>query len=178
MKIFALITILLLSGCSSPSAVDKVAEGRVVPCSSLSIEEKYVGGTPLDCLDGSGPLQLEQLRGPLVLNIWGSWCAPCKEEIPYFVDFYAKAEGKVALAGVAVEEPNTRDAQDFIRKHGMTWPNFIDRDGHTRASFGMGVPVTLFINKSGRIVHRHVGVLTSEAQLLKLTRKYLRINLR
>ena len=59
----------------------------------------------------------------------------------------------------------------------MTWPNLIDPDGRTRGDFGMGVPVTWFIDESGGVVYKKIGVLKNEAELRNLTLKYLHIGI-
>lgn len=107
----------------------------------------------------------------------GSWCAPCVEEIPHFVRFYEKAKGAVQLVGVNVEEANLQDAQEFVVENGITWPNLYDFDGRSRQYFGLGVPVTWFIAANGDVVYKHIGVINSELELIKLTQKHLGIKI-
>ena len=89
---------------ATPSAISK---GELVDCSSLVVDPT-VEGTELECLDGSAGITLEALRGPAIVNVWGSWCGPCKEEMPLFVEFYAKAKDKVTLLGIDVEEADRK----------------------------------------------------------------------
>lgn len=171
----AFLLALALTGCTS--AEKEVAKGRVVSCSEVSSEKKWVGGPQTDCLDGTPGVQLSALRGPMVVNVWGSWCAPCEDEIPHFVEFYKKAQGKVQLVGVDVEEANPEDGRKFVINHGITWPNLIDIRGVSRGYFGMGVPVTWFIDADGKPVYKKIGVIKSESELIELTSKYLGVNL-
>jgi peroxiredoxin len=97
--------------------------------------------------------------------------------MPEFVSFYSKAKGKVQLVGVAVEESSPVNSQKFIEKHGMTWPNYYDRDNKTRGYFGMGVPVTWFIDAAGQVKYKKIGVIKSEAELIDLTQKYLGVKI-
>ena len=85
-------------------------------------------------------------------------------------------EGKVHLLGVDVEEAERSDGSRFIVSNGMTWPNLFDPDGRTRGFFGMGVPVTWFIDADGKVLYKKIGVFKSEAELRDLTKKYLSIN--
>jgi len=131
----------------------------------------------VDCLDGNSGVQLSALRGPMVINVWGSWCAPCEEEIPFFRTFYQRAKGKIELVGVDVEEAKAQDGRDFVISHGMTWPNLIDNRGTSRGYFGMGVPVTWFIDADGKPAFKKIGVIKSEKELLQLTEKYLGVKI-
>jgi thiol-disulfide isomerase/thioredoxin len=135
------------------------------------------GDTLLNCLTGSQKISVESLRGPLIVNVWGSWCGPCADEIPLFVEFHHHANEKVNLLGIAVEEAKAQDAKDFIIANGMTWPNLYDRENKTRSYFGMGVPVTLFIDASGKTVFKKIGVIESESELVALTEEYLGVKI-
>jgi thiol-disulfide isomerase/thioredoxin len=176
MKIFLTLALALtLTGCSNSDS--QISQGKVVSCDDISINKEKVGGPVVVCLDGSSEVSLASLRGPMVVNVWGSWCAPCVEEIPILRSFYEKSKGKVELVGVDVEEASPQDGRDFVVKNGMTWPNLIDAQGNSRKFFGMGVPVTWFIDADGRAVHKKIGVLKSEAELIELTAKYLGVNI-
>jgi len=169
-----LVALLFVSGCTtSPSAISK---GELVDCYSLVVDST-VSGTELECLDGSAGITLEALRGPAIVNVWGSWCAPCQEEIPLFVDFYSRVKGKVTLLGIDVEEAQVADGRHFVQTHGMTWPNLIDPDGKTAATIGPGVPVTYFVDANGTKVYTKIGVITSVNEIEQLTQKYLGISI-
>jgi thiol-disulfide isomerase/thioredoxin len=155
-----------------------VAEsGEVISCSSVVTDKSVVQGISIECVDGSAGAVIQSLRGPMVLNVWGSWCTSCLDEMPEFVRFYSKAKGKVQLVGVAVEEAAPTNSQRFIKEHGMTWPNFYDRDNKTRGYFGMGVPVTWFIDAAGNAVYKKIGVIKSDSELVNLTEKYLGVKI-
>jgi thiol-disulfide isomerase/thioredoxin len=173
--IFFVITALLLSGCSNAEPVAQ--KGEVISCESVVTDKAVVEGIDLECVDGSTGAIIESLRGPMILNVWGSWCTTCLAEMPEFVSFYSKAKGKVQLVGIAVEEASPANSQRFIEENGMTWPNFYDRENETRAYFGMGVPVTLFIDASGKTVYKKIGVIESESELVALTERYLGVQI-
>ena len=167
------IALLLLVGCSPPS--EKVV-GQVVSCQSI-LHSTTQDSLVLDCLDGGHGASVDSIKGPAIINVWGSWCGPCKEEIPIVRSFYKKAQGKVLLIGVDVEEASIEDGRNFVVSNGITWPNFFDPDGKSRAYFGMGVPVTWFIAADGSVAYKHIGVLKSEIELISLTSKYLNVKL-
>jgi thiol-disulfide isomerase/thioredoxin len=173
-KVLILLLALSLTGCSSVTKT-AVAKGEVVDCVDVNHVAVKAGDTLLNCLTGNEKISVESLRGPLIVNVWGSWCGPCKQEMPYFVEFHHQANGKVQLLGIAVEEAKAQDSKDFIVANGMTWPNLFDAKGVTRKNFGMGVPVTWFIDEQGTVVYKHIGVVKSTDELIDLTNKYLKV---
>ena len=175
-KVLILLLALSLTGCSSVTKT-VTAKGEVVDCAEVDYVAAKPGETLLNCLSGSQKISVESLLGPLIVNVWGSWCGPCKQEMPYFVAFNDQANGKVKLLGIAVEEAKAQDAKDFIISYGITWPNLYDAKGITRATFGMGVPVTWFIDEQGTVVYKHIGVVKSTEELIDLTNKYLKVSI-
>jgi thiol-disulfide isomerase/thioredoxin len=168
------VALLFVSGCTTtPSAISK---GELVDCSSLNVDST-VTGLELECLDGSAGITLEALRGPAIVNVWGSWCGPCKEEMPLFVEFYGRAKDKVILLGIDVEEAQVADGRHFVETRGITWPNLYDPDGRTASALGMGVPITYFVDAQGLTVFKKIGVITSVQELEMLTEKYLGIKI-
>ena len=165
-------SLLFVSGCTTTTSA--ISKGELVDCSTLDVDAS-VQGTQLDCLDGSAGIVLEALRGPAVVNVWGSWCGPCKEEMPYFVDFYSKAKDKLLLLGIDVEEARVSDGRHFVETRGITWPNLYDPDGRTAGVLGMGVPITYFVDAQGVTVYKKIGVISSSKELEDLTEKYLGI---
>ena len=173
-KALVVVLLLLLTSCSSPSAYVK---GEVVSCDSITQDTTFVGGIELDCLDGTSGAQLGALQGPMIVNVWGSWCGPCKEEIPILRSFYEKTKDKVALIGVDVEEASIDDGRRFVEENGITWPNLYDSDGRSSEYFGLGVPVTWFIAADGSVAGKKIGVFKNEIELITLTNKYLGVGL-
>lgn len=169
------LTIAVLTGCSSQSSVVPKL-GTVVGCESIPLGSS-TKGLEFPCLDGKSTIRFSQMRGPLIVNVWGSWCAPCKDEIPIIRSFYSKNAAAVRLVGVDVEEAKKSDGSDFVVNNGMTWPILVDPDARSRGFFGMGVPVTWFIDKDGVVVHKKIGVLNSEQELRDLASKYLHLTL-
>lgn len=129
----------------------------------------------LPCLDGGKGLTFESIRGPVVVNVWGSWCAPCIEEIPHFRALAAK--NKVRIVGIDVEERNMTSGRKFVLTHGMTWPMLYDPDARTKGIFGLGVPVTWFIDANGKATFKQIGTIHSDQQLFDLVTKNLKMSL-
>ena len=175
-KVALAVASLLFVGCSQNTTA-LPNDGVVVDCSSIQSVESSKQAVNLDCLDEGSVIDLSRVKGPVLVNVWGSWCGPCKDEMPIFVDFYSKHSESVGLIGISVEEADIQNARDFVQAYGMTWPNLYDADGATRATLGMGVPITLFIDENGEIVYRKIGVVTTIEGLENETRKYLGVDL-
>ena len=165
---------LLLTSCGTQSS-KSAGNGQVVSCSTIETDPNITSGTILECLDGNSNIVLEAIKGPAIINVWGSWCAPCREEMPFLREL--AATGKVKIIGIDVEEPNMKTGRKFVVDQGITWPNLYDKDGSTKSTFGMGVPVTWYLNSNGKIVYRHIGVLNSKRQLFLQVEKHLGVKL-
>jgi peroxiredoxin len=77
------------------------------------------------------------------------------------------------VIGIAVEEKSPAVVKKFVETHGITWPILYDADGSTRETFGMGVPVTWFIDSSGRVTYKKFGPFKSLEEIEMATIKYL-----
>lgn len=161
-----LIITLLISSCTSSTNVS--APGVVASCDQIKLQESADKSVLMGCLDGSGEMNFHQLKGPLLINVWGSWCEGCKQEMPYFVELYQNPlfkNGQIQMLGVNVEEKSKEDAIDYIQKSGMSWPNLEDASGISKSIFGPGVPVTWFIDENGKTVEIKIGAYTNKKQL-------------
>ena len=176
MKIISALVIstLLLTSCGT-EIPKSVGNGKVISCSTIAADENKTLGTTLECLDGNSKVLLESIKGPAVINVWGSWCIPCRQEMPFLREL--AATGKVKIIGIDVEEKSMEAARKFIVEQGMTWPNLYDKDGSTKSTFGMGVPITWYLDLDGKVVYRHIGVLNSKDQLFSEVEKYLGVRL-
>ena len=172
------ITTLLISSCSSSTRESSL--GFVPSCDQIKLLDTAYKSTLMPCLDGAGSFNFHQLKGPMVINVWGSWCEGCKEEMPYFVDLYktqAFESDQIQLLGVNVEESSKVEAIEYIKKSGMSWPHLEDLDGISKSIFGPGVPVTWFVNEAGENVGTKIGAYTNKDQLFEQVEKACRIKL-
>jgi peroxiredoxin len=116
---------------------------------------------PVKRIDGA-PDGLDHYRGQVVvMNLWATWCPPCREEMPALQKLYEeyRAQGVVVL-GVDQGEA-ARVAAKYARDHGVTYPILIDEDQqYGRAYAAVGLPTTVVIGRNGHIVKGIDGQLT------------------
>jgi len=164
-----LTSLLILTSCGSS---EPVITGEVVACNHIELIPNPSEEVVAECLDSSPGVNIAAIKGPAIINVWGSWCEPCKEELPYFFEFYQTMDPQIQLIGVDVEEKRIEDGRMFARTHGIMWPNLYDADGSTRKYFGMGVPVTWFIDSDGKVLYKKIGPFNSTEELRTMTFKY------
>ena len=171
MKKFITLTILalVLTGCSAIEPIQ--VKGEVVSCANIKVESGT--GVPLECLGGGSAIAADSIRGPALINVWGTWCEPCKQELPHLAHFLAKYSDQVDLVGIAVEEKSMESVRTFVQSHGISWPILYDATGATRGKFGMGVPVTWLVDESGTVVYKKYGPFKSTEEIELAAIKYL-----
>lgn len=171
-KVFALASLLsalVLTGCGEEPVI---VTGEVVACNQIELIDNPSQDVTVECLDSSPGVNIAAIKGPAIINVWGSWCDPCKEELPYFFEYFQTKDPQVQLIGVDVEEKRIEDGRMFARTNGIMWPNLYDEDGSTRKYFGMGVPVTWFIDDAGKVLYKKIGPIKSTEELRSLSFKY------
>lgn len=165
----SLLSALVLTGCGEEPVI---VTGEVVACNQIELIDRPSQDVTAECLDSSPGVNIAAIKGPAIINVWGSWCDPCKEELPYFFEYFQTKDPQVQLIGVDVEEKRIEDGRMFARTNGIMWPNLYDADGSTREYFGMGVPVTWFIDDAGKVLYKKIGPIKSTEELRSLSFKY------
>lgn len=114
-------------------------------------------------LDGK-QLSMSDLRGKtVVLNIWASWCEPCKQEAGELNRAYAQYQGRnVAFVGIAFND-DTDPMRDFVTKYGVPYPVALDPEGKISIDLGItGVPETYIVNPDGQMTQKWIGPITAK----------------
>lgn len=97
---------------------------------------------------------------PVILNLWASWCIPCRTEAPLLERYHQQYGDRVLFLGVNVQDKES-DALAFIQQYGLTFPSVFDPRGTVGVEYGMyGVPETFVINRAGQVLKRHAGELS------------------
>jgi thiol-disulfide isomerase/thioredoxin len=129
----------------------------------------------LKCLGGGTAVQLAGLTGtPTVINLWASWCDPCRKELPLLARA-DKAYGKdLRILGVDFADAAPDAAIALAKDSGVTYPLLVDRDSALKAPLRViGLPQTVFVDAQGRMVATERGPFRSYADLTAAIRTHL-----
>ena len=127
----------------------------------------------------SVPIKLSDQTGKVVLlDFWATWCTGCKVEIPWYMEFANeyKSQG-LAVIGVAMDEEGWAKVRPYLDQHPINYPIVVG-DPDLAKRFGVtGLPVTLLIDRKGRVAATHVGLVKRgdfERELRKLLKEKAR----
>jgi cytochrome c biogenesis protein CcmG, thiol:disulfide interchange protein DsbE len=129
-----------------------------------------------DSTEGTGPAgelepievagfveRLETSARPLVVNLWASWCIPCRSEAPLLRQAHERFGDRVDFLGIATEDQPAQSIA-FIAEFGLGFENRQDRVGAVKGHLGaIGLPVTIFVLPGGEILRTHFGVIDDAA---------------
>jgi cytochrome c biogenesis protein CcmG/thiol:disulfide interchange protein DsbE len=147
---------------------DSLARDQPIPAPSYRLavlRRGSLGGRlqpKLSLALADGRVSASELRGtPYVLNIWASWCVPCREEAPVLVREWRRARPRgVLFVGLDMQDA-PEDARDFMNHFGVDYLNLRDPTNQTFHRYGAtGLPETWFISARGDIVNHVIGVIT------------------
>ena len=100
----------------------------------------------------------------LLLDFWATWCTGCKQEIPWFMEFQTKykSQGLTSL-GVAMDEEGWPVVTPFLKQHPITYPIVVHDEVFDKMFPITALPVTLLIDRQGRVADSHAGVVDKDA---------------
>jgi thiol-disulfide isomerase/thioredoxin len=135
------------------------------------------GGQPLPAVElecaAGGRVAVGAIRGPAVINLWASWCEPCRAELPAFQRLAESAGDRVHVVGIATRD-DPDDSVALGDELGLTFP--VLDDPQERVLHGVrrqGLPATLFVGPEGRIRQVYNGPALDDAALAALVRQHL-----
>ena len=166
--------LLLLTSCSSATQESMEIE-TFAPCSSIQYTGMKADGTFVECLEGKGELALEGIEGPAVISAWASWCSNCEAQRENFIRLYKEAGDQLQVIGLDRDESKKSDGFEHALKKGMSYPQLYDPDGRSIDLFGPGVPITRFIDSSGKLAFLKVGGIYSYEEMRTLVKTHLGI---
>lgn len=161
-------------------AMVKAKKGSdVEPCQAGSADDGGLPKIELQCLGGGEPADLSSFEGPLVINLFQGFCAPCKEEMPALESFYKTYGDQVPVIGIDVMDTVPGVALDEAISRGVTFPMYADPGGELQGGplTARSVPATYVLSSSGEVQLLQMGGMTSAAQVKGLVEKKLGITL-
>lgn len=188
------VALLTVSACTEdPPKADDVAAAPTGPAclqapSTAPSPAGGAAGKPLPamavrCFDGGRYVDAALLgSAPTIVNLWASYCEPCRTELPAFQRFLTEAGGRLRVVGVVVKD--RRDAaQSVIDEQRLTFPMLEDRDQQFSVALSQVVgkpvsnalPATLFVAPGGRIVYTYQGEALDQEKIRALTAAHLGI---
>ena len=174
-----MLAVLLGSGCGGSDSGDyggshpnyaKALAGAPAPLAALYKQ----GGRLLDGGTSAYEERLADLRGyPVVVNVWASWCVPCRQEFPVLQKLSARYGKQVAFLGVNSEDSDDA-ATTFLGEEPVPYPSYSDPDKDILTSLGGfgGLPDTAFYDSSGELVNLKQGPYPDESELEADVRRY------
>ena len=140
---------LILSSCSGPE-LDQSVE-------------------PLPEIDQAAFEQLiAESDRPMVVNLWASWCVPCRSEAPLLTEAHRQLGSEVRFIGIATED-NQSDALSFLNEFDLEFENYFDKSGAIKGWIGTrGLPTTFFVAAGGEVVSTSFGIIDERLLALEI----------
>ena len=139
-----------------------------------SLQADPAPGWTLKDLNGK-TVSLSDFKGKVVvLDIWATWCPPCRAEIPHFIEIQNEFKGQgVTVVGLSVDSSGPAAVAEFAKSNGMNYP-IVMADEKTAVAYGadQGIPTSVVIDANGNIVGTHLG-LTDKAVFVEEIKKAL-----
>ncbi|MCG5452811.1 TlpA family protein disulfide reductase [Micromonospora hortensis] len=167
------------AGTATPATATPASPGSGPTASGTSgSTARAAGGSALpeltlSCFTGGAPVVLREVAGPAVINVWASWCPPCRKELPAFQRLSERAAGQLQVVGV-----NSRDsrggAQSIGEDFGVRFPILVDQgEALQRELKRNAIPLTLFVDADGQVRHVDASGALDDTTLATLVRQHL-----
>jgi thiol-disulfide isomerase/thioredoxin len=161
--LFGLMNIVACSKGTTPpegTPVDAPGDAAVV---QLLKDPAPVGDFAVKDLEGK-TISSADLRGKVVLvNFWATWCPPCRAEIPDLIRLQEKYRGKLVVVGISEDEIPPDEVKAFVAEQKMNYPVAMTTPALAKVFRGVSaLPTTFVIDRDGKVVQRHVGMLNAQ----------------
>jgi thiol-disulfide isomerase/thioredoxin len=166
-----------LAGCGSggelggkPPNYERALAGAPAPLAKLHEQANELLPGGMDAYER----RIAALRGyPVVVNVWASWCGPCRYEFPVLQELSARYGKRVAFFGVDAED-DADAASTFLEEEPVPYPSYSDADAEIKSSIGAtgGVPDTAFYDRRGDLLYLKQGPYAEDAEFLADVRRY------
>jgi thiol-disulfide isomerase/thioredoxin len=152
-------------------------QARIEPCAPGSATNGGLPELTLPCLGGGPAVDLATLQGPLIVNLWQSFCDPCRKEMPALQEFYERHGDEVPVLGIDSTDVQPQAALEFAAELGVTYPQLADPGGDlsARDPFPVirGYPYLAIVDADGTLAWQQFGGVESYADLVDLVNQHL-----
>lgn len=141
----------------------------VLACGGSAEDTTPEGAVPLPDVTGAElEAMLRESDQPALVNVWASWCLPCRAEAPLLNKAFVEYGSQIEFIGVDVQDTR-EDAREFLDEFGLEFQHFFDPNRAVPNHFaGIGTPITFFFGPSGDLVHTHNGMIDERTLALHL----------
>ncbi len=183
---------LILSGCTSdpvatpgeakvdvdtPALREIKKDAGIEDCQPGTATDGGLPDVTLPCLGGGPDVDLASLQGPMIVNLWQSFCKPCLKEMPALQEFHEKYADQVPVIGIDSTDVQPQAALEFAKKLGVTYPLLADPGGDlsSKAPFPIvrGYPYLAIIDADGDVAYQQFGGVGSFDELVDLVDEHL-----
>lgn len=165
----------------SPALRAQKADAGIAPCRAGTAANDGPDALPvrtLPCLGGGPDVDLNRLRGPLVINLFAQWCGPCRAELPFYQRLSEQGGEKVRVLGIDWQDPRPAEALTLAEDSGVTYPLLADPSGSLRSDFRIrGLPGVVFVDAEGGVSAIEYTVIRDYAELTSLVEEHLGLRL-
>jgi cytochrome c biogenesis protein CcmG/thiol:disulfide interchange protein DsbE len=127
------------------------------------------------------PVDVSSLRGPMVVNLWGSYCDPCRREMPVLQRFHEEHGDEVGVVGVDYQDLQQDEARELVAETGVTYRLLADPDGELNGADPlpniMALPFTVLVDEDGNVAYMEYAEVSSVGQLEDLVSEHLGVDL-
>jgi thiol-disulfide isomerase/thioredoxin len=173
----ALLTLTLAACSQGPPQGDEVTPALDTTGAVLTLLKEPKPVTDFSVTDIQGrTIRSADLRGKVVfVNFWATWCPPCRAEIPDLIQLQNKYRDEIVILGISEDEDGLELVRSFVAEHKMNYPVAMTTPEVAAVFKGISaLPTTFVIDREGKIVQRHQGLLnpvTTELEALYLSGK-------
>lgn len=166
---------------ADPELVEAVRDAGLRECADLPrrdapAPEDGLPSLELACLGSDETVDLATLDGPLVINLWASWCGPCREELPLLARLDEELGERVTVVGIDTQDGDPLAAVELAAGSDLAYPQLADPDATTRGPLRVvGLPQTVFVDGQGKMVATERVPFTSYDDLTAAVRRHLEV---